>query len=180
MKPVTNMQEFMDWANPTFVDCTLLTDPVRRLIPQRMGPLLIELRKDEPLQANAGIPVGEAHEFAFGGPSVEEMVYQSIGDAFKALFARDLGAKLADPNAAMISRDEPKTYSYEIDSNGMGYVIGDVDCKAAWLGGELIAEGAADWPFGAKSTAKPAIHGITTVHDGKARGIGFCSEIGDE
>lgn len=69
----------------------------------------------------------------------------------------------SDPNAAMIARDEPEYGS-------LAYCIGKF--------GRFP-----DFPeprrYGTMKTwksAKPAITGLTTVHDGKARGLGFCSD----
>lgn len=158
-----------------YITVTSLTDPIERRI-----------------------PVGEASEVAFrsyevssveglmlGGPSAEEMLCKDIGAALKAMLERDFpldGMKPgrirpvhelefeprakpeSDPNAAMLARDEP--------ARGAVSALTRADVWLTDTGFTYSVE----WPFGAKSTAKPAIHGITTVHDGRPRGIGFCDD----
>lgn len=155
---------------PEYITATLLTDSIERRIP---------------------IPVGETREFAFGNTfeeAVEEAVYMGIDRGLLEEMDRILGGhieKPADPNAAMIARDGPARAAFDnAPFTYTGGLVKILDCKT--IRHEPDAREffkAATGPmkrFKFGSNAKPAIQGLTTVHDGKARGIGFCSEIGDE
>lgn len=150
------------------------------------------------------IPVGAAREIAFSGPVTIAFENVPLGgplDGMKPgrlLRVRDLefsqqgpsaeevalmfGVRVEpDPNAAMIARDEPKFATggyvapkcrYELDP--MEFFKPSIFDRLGGHDGKKKFRA----KFGGKS--KPAITGLTTVHDGKVNGLGFCSDLGHE
>lgn len=129
----------------------------------------------------SSIPAGEAREVM--PPTVVRMSLDEMLDGiFKpSIFERVKGKKMdqakVDPNAAMIARDEvpdgSATY-YVGNSSGkdFGGLVFPADVDCVWASDDGITFSRLE----RKPGVKPAITGLTTVHGGKERGLGFCCD----
>lgn len=107
------------------------------------------------------IPVGDATELDF---ETLDAAIEAAGGA--GGFCRQVAnANVArTQNLAMIARDEPKHGS-------LAYCIGKWGNFPSFPPEPRLYGTLKQW-----KRVKPAITGLTTVHDGKARGLGFCSD----
>lgn len=144
-------------GEPSFYEVTSLSDCVRRIIPAKVDPVIVREHYEGGLLTIEFLSDPDPNAALSRGSS-----RCPSGGPFQSFRFKGFEP---DPNAAMIARDEPtgdhtpgETWGFRIDNRPF-----------KWLDGEIV-----------KSTAKPAITGLTTVHDGKVNGLGFCSDLGHE